>query len=529
MAGWAGEVVNNLQGEAAPEPTVLLVDDEPDNLELLARALRGVAKLETATNGSDALELLRSQDFAAIVTDHMMPGLTGVELLERASVVAPDAERILVSGFGDADVLTDAINRGHISHFLHKPFELRELRRLVKRAVAVVPQSGRPALVLAPPSASASVAKALESAGLNVRVSARPDNAGGEGEVLVWETEVSAAVVDEVRRAVNSVDRVRKHRSEFGLFEMIGHSPAMQGVFDQLERVAASDTTVLVRGETGTGKEMAARMLHSLSPRRDGPFVAINCAALPEALVETELFGHERGAFTGAASRRLGRFERADGGTLFIDEVGDLPAAVQVKLLRVLQERTFERVGGAEALRVDIRLVTATNVDLEQAVAQGQFREDLFYRLNVVPIALPPLRERPEDIIPLAEQALGQFQDRLGKDSIRLSPAMLDKLRSYGWPGNVRELMNVIERVVALTPSGGVADFEDLQVREPRQRLTAIIPERPQATLREMVADYERKILAQVLERHGGNRTRAAKDLGITRQGLTLKINKYGL
>jgi len=525
MAGAANAVV-----EAVTHvPTVLLVDDEPDNLELLQRALRGVGDLMMATTGNEALELLRGHDVAAIVTDHMMPGLTGVELLERASVIAPDAERILVSGFGDADVLTDAINRGHISHFLHKPFDLRELRRLVKRAVAAVPRTGHPALVLASADQAAIVARALEGAGLSVQVSARPDGSGSAEDVLVWETDVSTTVVDEVRRAVNSVERIRRHRSEFGLFEMIGKSPAMQAVFDQLERVAGSDATVLVRGETGTGKEMAARMLHSLSPRRDGPFVPVNCAALPEALVESELFGHERGAFTGAASRRLGRFERADGGTLFIDEVGDLPAAVQVKLLRVLQERTFERVGGTEQLQVDIRLVTATNVDLERAVAEGEFREDLFYRLNVVPLDLPPLRERPDDIVPLAEQALGRFQDRLGKDSIRLSSAMVEKLRGYRWPGNVRELMNVMERVVALTPSGGEADLADLQVRQPRDRMAALIPESPDATLREMVSEFERRIVAQALERHDGNRTRAAKELGMTRQGLTLKINKYGL
>ncbi len=314
-----------------------------------------------------------------------------------------------------------------------------------------------------------------------------------------------------------------------GLCEMIGRSPAMREVFDAIERVAPTGATILVRGETGTGKELVARVVHALSPRRDQPFVAVNCAALPESLVESELFGHERGAYTGAQARRLGRFERADGGTLFIDEVGNMPEAVQVKLLRVLQERTFERVGGTETLHVDIRLIAATNLDLEGAMSTGQFREDLFYRLNVVPITLPPLRERREDIPLLLEHLLPMFQRRLGKEGIRLSAAMLERLSLYDWPGNVRELMNVIERVVALTPSGGVADFPDIRMRSPRQRLTAMIPEKPSASLREMVSDFEKRVIAQSLERHGGNRSRAAREMGITRQGLSVKIKKYGL
>jgi DNA-binding NtrC family response regulator len=508
---------------------ILVVDDEPDNLDLFVRTLRPLGELSTATGGHEALEMLRDGEFAAVIADHAMPGLTGVELLERAARISPHTERILVSGYGDVELLTDAINRGHISHFLPKPIDPKILRQLVKEAVGAIPAEGRRALVLAPGDLSGAIAAALRTAGLDVTVSEDLSGAGRPEDVVVWPTSVSSTVMDAVRRALRDETQLRRFRTHFGLREMIGQSAAMRSVFDEIERVAASDATVLVRGETGTGKEMVAQVVHSLSGRRDRPFVAVNCAALPESLVETELFGHERGAFTGAQTRKLGRFERADGGTLFIDEVGNMPELVQIKLLRVLQERAFERVGGTETLHVDIRLVAATNLDLEAAMAAGHFREDLFYRLNVVPITVPPLRERKEDIQLLTDHMLTMFQKRVGKESVRLAPAMIRRLEDYEWPGNVRELMNVMERVVALTPSGGTADFPDIRMRAPRQRISALIPERPSASLKEMVQEFERRVIAQALERHGGNRSRAAKELGITRQGLSLKLKKYGL
>ncbi len=509
---------------------ILLVDDEEDNLDLLVRALRPLGKLRTARSGNEALELLRAEPFNAVVTDHAMPGLTGVELLERAARLSPHTQRILVSAYGDVDMLTEAINRGHVSHFLPKPIDPRTLRSLVERAIGGPDaETNQRALVLATSELGTQVTKALRDAGLDVAEEPELGGAGRAEKVLLWPARLSPAVVDRVRRAILDEDRFRRHRTHMGLCEMIGRSSAMREVFDAIERVAPTDATILVRGETGTGKELVARVVHALSQRREQPFVAVNCAALPESLVESEMFGHERGAYTGAQARRLGRFERADGGTLFIDEVGNMPEAVQVKLLRVLQERTFERVGGTETLHVDIRLIAATNLDLEGAMATGQFREDLFYRLNVVPITLPPLRERREDIQLLVEHLLPLFQRRLGKEGIKLSASMLERLRAYDWPGNVRELMNVIERVVALTPSGGVADFPDIRMRAPRQRLTAMIPEKPSASLKEMVSDFEKRVIAQSLERHGGNRSRAARELGITRQGLSVKIKKYGL
>jgi len=508
---------------------ILVVDDEPDNLDLFVRSLRACGQLKTATSGNEALEILRKDEYAVIITDHAMPGLTGVELLERAARLCPATERILVSGYGDVDTLTDAINRGHVSHFLPKPINPGALRELVRGVLRTSPTVNDRVLVLASDDQAQRVSTALTEAGLAVAVSndfsgaARPEN------IVVWKAHVSATVMDQVRRTLQNAEHSRRNRGQEGLAELVGNSAVMRQVYERIEQVAASDASILVRGETGTGKEMVARVAHSLSPRHDKPFVGVNCAALPESLVESELFGHERGSFTGAHARKLGRFERADGGTLFIDEVGNMPATVQIKLLRALQERAFERVGGSVTLHVDIRLIAATNHDLEQAMEAGDFREDLFYRLNVVPIHIPPLRERADDIPLLADHFLPVFMRRLGKEGIRLSEGMSRRLQEYDWPGNVRELMNVIERAVALTPSGTVCDMKEIQVRGPRQRLVTMVPERPEASLREMVGEFERRIIAQSLEHHGGNRSRAARELGITRQGLSIKIKKYGL
>jgi DNA-binding NtrC family response regulator len=509
---------------------ILLVDDEPDNLDLLVRSLRGLGPLCTATSGASALELIRQREIGVIVTDHLMPGLTGVELLERAARLVPQAARVLVTAHGDSEVLAEAINRGNVMHYVAKPIEPRDLRDLVARLIAA--PSPRRAVVLASADLAAPIATALRAAGLGVALADDPADPLGEAvaadEVAVWQAELTSDSLERVRSALRTDEAVRRQRGPAGLAQLIGTAGPMRAVFDTIEQVAATDATVLVRGETGTGKELVARVLHSLSPRRDRPFVAVNCAALPESLVESELFGHERGAFTGAQGRKLGRFERADGGTLFIDEVADMPEAVQIKLLRVLQERSFERVGGTETLRVDIRLVTATHIDLEAAIASGRFREDLFYRLDVVPIRLPPLRDRIGDIPLLVEHLLDEYQRRLGKTGIRLGADVLRRLGQHDWPGNVRELSNAIERMVALTPSGGTAELPELRVR-PRERITAVAPEPTGASLKEMMDDHERSIIARTLERCSGNRSAAARALGITRQGLSLKLAKLGL
>ena len=340
-------------------------------------------------------------------------------------------------------------------------------------------------------------------------------------------------------------------RVEASGIPMVGESRAFRDITDLLRKVAPTGASVLLRGETGTGKEMLARLLHSLSPRRDGPFVAINCAALPENLIEAELFGHERGAFTGATQQAVGRFERASGGTLFIDEVGDIPLSVQVKLLRALQERSIERIGSGTAVPVDIRLVTATHRPLEEMMEAGEFREDLFFRISVVPVFVPPLRQRREDIWPIALHYLGEAQRRSGRSGIRFSERMCRALNEHGWPGNVRELINVIERAVALTPSHGTADLIDFAgqvagrpvamaaaatTAPPAARTTApaVAPahafeEAQERGLKASVDEYEKKLIQGALVRARGNRTHAARELGISRQALVLKIAKYSL
>jgi len=283
----------------------------------------------------------------------------------------------------------------------------------------------------------------------------------------------------------------------------------------------------LIRGETGTGKELLARMVHGLSSRRDKPWVAVNCAALPESLIESELFGHERGAFTGASSRRIGRFEQADGGTLFIDEVGDLPPEIQVKLLRVLQEGTVERVGSNKPIRIDVRIVTATHRDLEELIGSKRFREDLFYRLNVVPIFVPPLRDRPEDIWPITLHFLDEIQGRMGKNDICIGDTLRKSMIKYDWPGNVREVINVVERIVALTDSGGEATSGSIPLGRKSR------PKAPAANfagnLKDMVGTYERGLIIDALEANDGNASQAARMLGVSRQTLWVKMSKYGI
>ena len=312
--------------------------------------------------------------------------------------------------------------------------------------------------------------------------------------------------------------------SKYGFENILGTSAAMQEVFDTIRQAAPTRATVLIQGESGTGKELVARALHQCSPRAQGPFIPVHCAALSPTLLESELFGHEKGAFTGAQERRRGRFEMADGGTLFLDEIGEIDPSLQVKILRVLEERKFERVGGTETLHVDVRLVAATNRDLKKMVEEGKFREDLFYRLFVVNLTLPPLREREGDIVLLAQHYLKALAAEHGKKASGITPDAMDLLSAYPWPGNVRELRNVIERMVVL------GSGEKLTVRDlpPSFRLAAGRAEsaaRPGSALR----DAERQLIEEALRKNKGSRTKAAQDLGISRRTLHRKINEFGL
>jgi DNA-binding NtrC family response regulator len=339
-----------------------------------------------------------------------------------------------------------------------------------------------------------------------------------------------------VRRALERTHLARENRMlrarverEYGMGSLVGRGPAMRAVFETIRKVAETDLTVLVRGESGTGKELVAQALHQASLRRSGPFVAVNCAAISRELVESELFGHEKGAFTGADARRIGRFEAAHGGTIFLDEIGDMAPDTQAKVLRVLQERSFERVGGVKPIAVDVRVVAATHRDLEKDVASGRFREDLYYRLKVVEVRLPALRERPEDLPALAERFLAQVGERLGRPKKRLTPDALAALAGHAWPGNARELRNTIEQSVVLA-TGDEIGAADLMIGGAPAATRGALAERPFAEAkRAAVEGFEREFLLRALRANGGNVSRTAEAIGMVRQSLQQKIRELGL
>ncbi len=445
------------------KPVILIVDDEKNTREGLSRALRGEYAVAEAENGQRALEWLETRSADVVLSDLRMPGMDGMTLLSRLLGRDPKPVLILLTAYGNIETAVEAMKRGAYD-FLAKPVNLDRLDLLLKRALA--------------------------------------------------ERQLGA----ENRRLKEQLD------SKYGFENIIGTSPAMQEVFETIRQAAPTRATVLIQGESGTGKELVARALHQCSPRREGPFVPVHCAALAPTLLESELFGHEKGAFTGAVERRRGRFEMADGGTLFLDEIGEIDAALQVKILRVLEERKFERVGGTETVSVDVRLVAATNRDLRKKVAEGTFREDLFYRLYVVNMTLPPLRDRDGDIVLLAQHYLKILAAENGKKAIAIAPEAMDALAAYPWPGNVRELRNVIERMVVLG-TGDKLTVHDLPATLRAAGEKAGTGPRAGRVLR----DAERQLIEDALRRHKGNRTRAAQDLGISRRTLHRKLNEFGL
>jgi len=453
--------------EGANAGRVLVVDDDEGHAEALAEGLEmdGYA-CTLAHDGGTAIEAMGSGAFDAIITDLVMKGVDGIEVLEHAARLQPEAAVLLVTGHGSVETAVDAMRRG-ASDYIEKPVRLTELRTRLERAL----ETGR----------------------------LRRDNR-------------------ELRAQLDE---------RFGLEGIVGSSPPMQRVFDVLKQVAPTTATVLVLGESGTGKELVARAIHTNSPRKDQRFVAMNCAALSEGLIESELFGHVKGAFTGAVSASEGRMVYADGGTLFLDEVGDMPLETQAKLLRALELREVQPVGGNTVRKVDIRLVAATNQDLEERVADGRFREDLYYRLKVVTIDLPPLRERTADIPLLVDHFLTELSERHGRDVRGMTPQARAVLVGYGWPGNVRELRNAVETMVLLS-SGHVIDEADV----PESIRSA--PRTPTGGGSEGLAgrslkEVERDLIAANLEFAGGNRQKAAAVLGIGERTLYRKIREYGL
>jgi two-component system response regulator AtoC len=464
---------------------MLVVDDEQDNLDAFRFNYARTFSLNLASGAEEALAIVKEKDIAVVVTDQRMPRMTGLELLRAVRDLRPDAVGIIITAFTDVDVLIEAINLGRIYRYVTKPWDSKELRGILIQA--------------------------MERFHL-VR----------ENRRLVEQLEQYAGVLS------------REAHGEFNYGAIVGDSPALREVLGKVEQVAQTAATVLLRGETGTGKELAARAIHINSPRESRPFVRVNCAALAPGVLESELFGHEKGAFTGAVSRRAGRFELADGGTLFLDEVGDLPAEVQVKLLRVLQEREFERVGGVETIKVDVRLISATHRDLEKLVAEGKFRQDLYYRLNVFSITLPPLRERPADIASLAEHFIQKFAQTSGKVVRGVEPAALATLAAYPWPGNVREMENVIERAMILTKGPMLAAVDLDFGRRPAPAPAPVTPAPVDGgdggrSLYKRLSEQERSEIVAAVERSQGNIAHAARALGINRSTLYYRMRKHGL
>jgi len=462
---------------------LLIIDDEKNMRWALSRALRSEGlEILTAGSGPEGLALLREEKPDLVLLDLKLPGLDGLSVLRQIKAEMPLVAVIIMTAYGSIETAVEAIKAGAYD-YITKPFDLEAVK-----------------LVLA---------RALQNQSLTKEVAY-------------------------LRRELET---------RYSFQNIVGKSAKMRQVFDLIERVADSQATVLIQGESGTGKELVARALHYLSARRTGPFVAVSCAALPETLLESELFGHEKGAFTGALTRRIGRFEMANGGTLFLDEVGELTPAVQVKLLRVLQERSFERLGGTERITVDVRIIAATNRNLEQAMREGKFRQDLYYRLNVVPITLPPLRERKEDIPLLVQHFLAKFSRTNPHSNVlppeggpvpsgghfKMAPAALAALMNYSWPGNVRELENVLERACLLC-AGRVITRQCLpaEILAAEERgCNGFALEIPEEGLD--LEELEKHLILKAMEKSGGNQTQAARLLHLSRYALLYRLEKYGL
>lgn len=448
---------------------ILIVEDEPDMRETCRRILaRQGYQVSTAADGPSAMELVRNEAFSLVITDLRLPEMSGMEILREVKRASPSTGVVLITAYGSIEMALQAVRDGAFD-YIPKPFSMEQLRIAVERAL-------------------------------------------------------------EYQRLEEENKRLRQElHDQFQFGSIVGASPALAPALQIIRKTAGTEATILIHGESGTGKELLARCIHANSLRRAGPFVPIDCAALPDTLLESELFGFEKGAFTGAEARKTGLLEQASGGTLFLDEVANIPLATQAKLLRVLEERQFRRLGGQELTALDVRLVTATHRNLAQMVAEGAFREDLYYRLHVIEVCLPPLRERPADIVPLAHFFLQGCPECDRKDVRGISSAAQMVLQNYRWPGNVRELKNVICRAVSLTESNQITPL-DL----PPEILEAVgSSRRPAGRFREakrqVVDQFERSCLEQLLAETAGNVSRAARQAGMKRSALHRLLRKHHL
>ena len=459
------------------KPVVLIVDDEASVRLLLTEiAKKEGFVIRLAENGQEAVEAVRSDNPDLVFMDIRMPVLDGMEAFDILHQEYPDLPIVLLTAYGTVDIAVEAMRKGAFD-YLVKPADVAEIRAVMNRVMAIARM--------------------------------REELAGLRCEAGMWK----------------APERI------------VGCSAAMQNLYKMVVRVAASSATVLITGESGSGKELIAKTIHANSPRAANPFIKINCGALPDNLIESELFGYEKGAFTGAIARKLGRFDLAHGGTLFLDEIGDLPLALQVKLLRVLQEQAFERVGGVETVQVNVRVLAATNKNLLKMVEAGGFRQDLFYRLNVVPVVVPPLRERREDIAPLAEHFLRLFAVTHHCEAPVITEAAMQVLVRYDWPGNVRELANILERAVILAQ--GILDVDDFSFLCPAEADEDVSEAAgkelfwetllKKATIKDMLAETERKVLEHALRAADGNQSQAAARLGMSRRNLIYKLHEYDM
>ncbi len=455
--------------------SILVVDDEHSMREFLEIMLNKEGyEVATAAGGGEAVDLLTKEVFDLVITDIRMKEIDGLEVLKKCKELHPNSVVIMISAYASTSTAVEAMKWGAYD-YLPKPFKVREIKAVIRDAL--------------------STAQLQEPAD---------------------------------KAAVDTPSAPYVHG-------IVGESPELKKILELIPRIAAATSNVLITGESGTGKELVAKAIHRESPRREKPFVTVNCGSVPETLMESELFGHKKGAFTGATATRSGLFEAADQGTLFLDEIAELPPPVQVKLLRAVQEKTFKMVGGSEEISVDVRIISATNRDLEREVMDGSFREDLYYRLNVIKIQLPPLRERPDEIPLLAQHFLEKYSQQMGKDIRKISSFALDILKSYNFPGNIRELENIIERSVALESSNIVlpdsltlSSFKQTQVQSKSNAVSLALPQEG-IDLDNVLGELERDLLQQALERTRGAKQKAADLLGISFRSFRYRLAKYGL
>ena len=447
---------------------ILVIDDEAAQRDVLTGYLKKKGyKIYSASSGKEGIESAKNNPVDIILSDFKMPDLNGIEVLEQVKKINPGISFVIVTAYGTVENAVKAMRLGAFD-YISKPVDLDELDLMIERII-------------------------------------EHKNLKSENQLLKTQLQ-------------------EKHK----ISSIVSRSQKMEEVINVAARVAESKATVLITGENGTGKEVLAKAIHYMSSRKEKPFIAVNVPALTETLLESELFGHEKGAFTGADKMKKGRFEIADGGTLFLDEVGDIPQSIQVKLLRVLQEHQFERVGGTERIEVDVRIIAATNKDLEQKIKEGTFREDLYYRLNVVSINIPPLRERKEDILPLIENFIDKYCKENNKEKLEVSKEAVDVLMKYPYPGNVRELENIIERAVVLT-RGKVITLNDLPMNIKGFKEEKTLGSLDEGTLTDQVEALEKQLIFDALQQSDGNQTKAGKLLGLTERNLRYKLKKYNI